>query len=172
MSNLPGPQFLFFRFTASLSFRAASVCGLDTLHRQGDAVLELDGDWLTLQTAFAVDQIQVGPETMPCPRPAIQTGVSLAGYGGEMLSGNGSFVMSREVTAIKNFVTNYAFHTAAPYCVTVPVCLAKLRDMRLIDRPPLSLRPVALCSAAPYARLSCWTSGPGSSCVECSTRLQ
>ncbi|KAF0292997.1 hypothetical protein FJT64_009115 [Amphibalanus amphitrite] len=51
-------SFLFFRFTASLAFRATSVSGLESLRRQGDAILELDGDWLTLQTALTVDLIQ------------------------------------------------------------------------------------------------------------------
>ncbi|XP_037089927.1 uncharacterized protein LOC119110270 isoform X2 [Pollicipes pollicipes] len=32
--------------------------GLTSLERIGDAVLELDGDWLTLQTALAADQIE------------------------------------------------------------------------------------------------------------------
>ncbi|XP_037089926.1 uncharacterized protein LOC119110270 isoform X1 [Pollicipes pollicipes] len=51
-------KFLFFRVSASVTFQSSYLKGLTSLERIGDAVLELDGDWLTLQTALAADQIE------------------------------------------------------------------------------------------------------------------
>ena len=52
-------QLFFIRLSASVTFLATSLKGMSTLRRKGDATLELDGDWLTLQTQLATTKIEV-----------------------------------------------------------------------------------------------------------------
>jgi len=54
--------FLFLRLSASVVFDSSYLKGLATLERQGDAQLELDGDWLTLQTALVANQLEFGSQ--------------------------------------------------------------------------------------------------------------
>ncbi|XP_043210407.1 mite allergen Lep d 7-like isoform X2 [Amphibalanus amphitrite] len=51
-------KLFFIRLSASVTFLATSLKGMSTLRRKGDAILELDGDWLTLQTQLATTKIE------------------------------------------------------------------------------------------------------------------
>lgn len=51
---------IFIRLSASLTFLATYMKGLSTLRRFGDASLELDGDWLTLDTQLTTTKIECG----------------------------------------------------------------------------------------------------------------
>ncbi|XP_037075598.1 uncharacterized protein LOC119096780 isoform X2 [Pollicipes pollicipes] len=51
-------KLFFIRLSASVTFLATSLKGLSTLRRKGDASLELDGDWLSLQTQLTTTKIE------------------------------------------------------------------------------------------------------------------
>jgi len=51
-------KLFFIRLSASVTFLATSLKGLSTLRRKGDASLELDGEWLTLQTQLTTTKIE------------------------------------------------------------------------------------------------------------------
>ena len=63
-SMTPSFQLFFIRLSASVTFLATSLKGMSTLRRKGDAILELDGDWLTLQTQLATTKIEVRDEVV------------------------------------------------------------------------------------------------------------